>query len=179
MRKLPLPSQAELKARFDYDVETGRLLYKTTPRGVKAEMRGKPAGGRHCEGGWRVRTGGTEYLHCRLVWVWHFGDDPGDLEIDHIDGDRSNDRLSNLRLATRQQQQWNTKKSRSNTSGAKGVSFYKRLGLWRADITVHGEQKTLGYFKDKLSAVEAYRLAATKLHGEFACLNEAIKCQGA
>jgi hypothetical protein len=112
----------------------------------------------------------TNYLHCRLVWMWHYGEDPGDLEIDHIDGNRANDRIENLRLATRSQQQWNVATNSRNTSGVKGVSFYKRLGLWRADIQVNGKQKTLGYFKERAQAVSAYKQAAVVLHGAFARL---------
>lgn len=168
MRKRALPTQQQLRDLFDYDEKVGRLLYRKTPRGVKAEMLGKPSGGRHSEGGWRVCIQGVTYLHCRLVWVWVVGQDPGALEIDHIDGDRSNDRISNLRLATRQQQQWNTDRSCRNTSGCKGVSFYRRLGLWRADIRVGGRQRCLGYFKEKTDALAAYDLAATELQGDFA-----------
>lgn len=103
--------------------------------------------------------------------MWHYGQDPDVLEIDHIDGNRANDRIDNLRLATRQQQQWNVGKSIRNSSGCKGVSLYKRLNLWRADINIAGRQKCLGYFKEKDKAIAAYRAAALALHGQFARLD--------
>ena len=165
-----MPAQAELQRRFDYDPVAGRLVYKVAPSKNQPQRIGQPAGSRHCEGGWVVSVDGASYLHCRLVWMWHCGQDPDLLEIDHIDGNRANDQLLNLRLASRQQQQWNIGPSAKNTSGSKGVSFYRRLELWRADIRVDGRQKCLGYFKEKTAAIAAYRKAAVALHGEFAKL---------
>jgi hypothetical protein len=167
MLKKPMPTQAELKKRFSYDSLVGRLVYLEAPSRNQPQRVGTFAGSKHCEGGWSVSYRGKCYLHCRLVWVWYYGQDPGDNEIDHIDGDRSNDRIENLRLATRAQQQWNIGVTKKNSSGMKGVSFYKRLGLWRADIRVEGRQKNLGYFKNKADAAAAYKSAALALHGEF------------
>ena len=103
--------------------------------------------------------------------MWEYGQDPGALEIDHIDGNRANDRLDNMRLATRRQQQWNVGRNRRNTSGSKGVSLYKRLNLWRADISIDGSKKCLGYFKEKEDAIAAYHAAALAVHGSFAKLD--------
>lgn len=167
-----MPAQDELRRRFNYDATAGRLVYREAPSPNMPQLVGKAAGTRHTEGGWSVSVSGTRYLHCRLVWMWHHGQDPGDLEIDHIDGNRANDRLSNLRLATRQQQQWNVGRNRKNSSGCKGVSLYKRLNLWRADIAVAGRKKCLGYFKEKEQAIAAYRTAALALHGQFAKLGQ-------
>lgn len=165
-----MPAQDELRRRFDYDAAEGRLIYRVAPSPNMLRLIGRPAGSRHTEGGWSVTISSTSYLHCRLVWMWHYGQDPADLEIDHIDGNRANDRISNLRLATRQQQQWNVGKTSRNSSGCKGVSLYKRLNLWRADIAVSGRKKCLGYFKEKDEAIAVYRAAALALHGEFAKL---------
>jgi hypothetical protein len=165
-----MPALTELKRRFDYDTAAGRLIYKAAPSPNQPHQVGKPAGSKHCEGGWTVSVQGTKYLHCRLVWMWHHGVDPAGLEIDHIDGNRANDRIENLRLATRQQQQWNVGSTARNTSGTKGVSFYRRLKLWRADIMIDGRKKCLGYFKEKQAAAAAYRQAALEIHGQFAKL---------
>ena len=161
-----MPAQAELRRRFDYDSSSGRLIHKLSHRA------GLVAGSAHPEGGWAVSVQGIKYLNCRLVWMWYWGNDPAHLEIDHIDGNRANDRISNLRLANRQQQQWNVGLTARNSSGCKGVSLYKRLNLWRADINVAGRKKCLGYFKDKADAIAAYKDAALALHGQFAKLEE-------
>lgn len=166
-----MPTQNELRQRFDYDAAAGRLIYKMAPSPNMARLVGKPAGTRHSEGGWSVTINSTSYLHCRLVWMWHYGQDPATLEIDHIDGNRANDCVGNLRLATRQQQQWNIGRNSRNSSGCKGVSLYKRLNLWRADIAATGRKRCLGYFKDKDQAIATYRAAALALHGQFAKLD--------
>jgi hypothetical protein len=80
-------------------------------------------------------------------------------EIDHIDGDPLNNKWSNLREATRSQ---NNANKVGIAGGLKGASFHKASGLWRADI-----KKGLGYFHTAQEAHEAYVVAAKKLHGEF------------
>lgn len=159
-----LPTQKQLKQLFNYDSETGRLIRISHPKKNQRHLIGKPAGGRHPEGGWRVSVNNTCYLNCRLVWMWNYGEDPGELEIDHIDGDRSNDRLDNLRLATRQQNEANKCTTRANTSGHKGVSWYKRLSKWRVDVC----GKTIGYFSDLDEAIKVRKETAIQLRGEFA-----------
>jgi hypothetical protein len=165
-----LPSQAELQERFTYDPAVGRLFYTTAPCRNQPQRVGTPAGGPHREGGWAVSYKSSIYLHCRLVWMYIYGQDPGDLEIDHINGDRSDDRIENLRLATRQQQQWNVRRTRSNTSGHKGVSYYKRIQKWRAYIRVENKHKHLGYFDTKEEAALVYKAASMSLHGDFHAL---------
>jgi len=96
-----------------------------------------------------------------------YGIDPEELEIDHINGNRADDRIQNLRLATRTEQQWNVGKTKRNKSGHKGVSFYKRLNKWRADIRINGKQKNLGYFETAKEASNAYQEAAKALHKHF------------
>lgn len=169
MNAKPIPPQQVLRERFDYDLELGRLVYRSHPSKNHKHRVGTVAGSRHREGGWQLCIDYIVYLHCRVVWVWVYGADPGELEIDHIDGDRANDRITNLRLANRTQQSWNCGATKRNTSGVKGVSFYKRLGLWRADIRVDGRQKCLGYFKSKEEAAAAYQVAAVQLHGPYYC----------
>ena len=158
----PLPTQAELHERFTYNEEEGRLYWKKHPSNKHQKYNGKPAGGRHNEGGWRV----GEYLHARLVWAFHYGD-PGFMEIDHKDGDRSNDRLSNLRLATRQQNQWNVLAKKS------GANLY-RNGKYRACI--QGEH--LGYFETQEEAMAAYQAECKKRYGDFSKLKESAEPHG-
>lgn len=102
------------------------------------------------------------YMHVALL------NPPKGFEPDHIDCDGLNNRRSNLRLATHQQNLCNKGRQANNTSGHKGVSWHKLAQKWRAEIAVHGRHIYLGLFSDKESAAKAYADAATKHHGEFA-----------
>lgn len=86
-----------------------------------------------------------------------------DRQVDHIDGDRTNNRLENLRLATHSQ---NRRNSRSRSScGMKGVSRHRKR--WSAKITIDGKLKHLGIYDTPEEAHAAYCAAAKELHGEF------------
>lgn len=93
---------------------------------------------------------------------------PDGAEVDHINGDGLDNRKStNLRLATRAENVRNTRTRKTNTSGAKGVSWNKNERRWRAYITVGREQKHLGWFDDLQAAARAYAVASNLYHGEF------------
>ena len=95
-------------------------------------------------------------------------------EVDHIkqvDGSHAQDRLSNLRIASRSQNAMNQRIARNNTSGYKGVYWQKTAGKWKAQIDSCGRRKYLGYFSTPEAAALAYDKAAKGLHGEFAKLN--------
>ena len=163
MKAKPIRNIELLRKQFDYDAESGRLVLVYHPTKNQQWRVGKVAGTKHSEGGWAVRFNGGLFLNARLVWAYHHGD-PGDFEIDHIDEDRSNDRIENLRLATRTDNQRNISTTRANTSGHKGVSWYKRLGKWRVDVC----GKTIGYFSDLDEAIKVRIETATQMCGEFA-----------
>ena len=163
MKHKPIRNLEALRKQFKYDAESGRLILMYHPKKNQQHRIGKVAGTKHREGGWAVRYNGSLYLNARLVWAYHYGD-PMDMEIDHIDGDRSNDRLENLRLANRHQNQWNISITVQNTSGHKGVSWYKRLGKWRVDVC----GKTIGYFADLDEAIKVRLETATEKCGDFA-----------
>jgi len=91
-------------------------------------------------------------------------------QVDHINRNTLDNRRENLRLATSAQNQHNSPKKRINTSGYKGVYFHSVTGLWHSRIVVQGKIIYLGYFRKKEDAAEAYRLAAIKYHGDFACV---------
>jgi hypothetical protein len=93
-------------------------------------------------------------------------------DVDHRDGKGLNNQRSNLRVCTRQQNTWNSGKYMKGTSIYKGVSFCKRTGYFSARICLDGKVVRLGLFRDENSAGEAYNLAASKLFGEFAHLND-------
>lgn len=96
---------------------------------------------------------------------------PKGMQTDHIDGNGLNNQQKNLRICTASQNQMNTGKRKTNTSGFKGVSWDKRNKKWRANIKINGKKIHLGCFDDKLFAYAAYCEACIKYHGEFANLD--------
>lgn len=104
------------------------------------------------------------------VWQNSFGQlPPKGLVIDHKDRDPNNNELSNLRLATVQQNSYNQEKY--STVGVKGVYLCGRnKNPWQAQIRIDGKKVNLGRFATKEEAAESYKKAALEHHGEFACL---------
>ena len=92
------------------------------------------------------------------------------LQVDHINGNRLDNRKENLRLVTKSQNMMNRGVQKNSTSGYKGVNEHQ--GKWRAYILENGKQKHLGVFEDKKEAARAYNKMAKLLHGEYAVLNK-------
>lgn len=93
-------------------------------------------------------------------------------EVDHINGDKLDNRRENLRICTSQNNKMNRPKYSNNTSGFKGVYWRKDKNKWQAKIQFNSKQYSLGYFLNKISAAKSYNIAATKFFKEFACLNK-------
>ena len=109
------------------------------------------------------------YLHQVVAERGGLGQGPGD--IDHIDGNGLNNQRTNLRAATRSQNNANQRISRRNRSGFKGVYWSRAARKWAAQIGVSGKHKYLGVFSTETEAARAYNLAALMEFGEFARLN--------
>lgn len=105
---------------------------------------------------------------------------PPGKEVDHKNHNGLDNRRENLRVATRQQQMWNTRTHHDTASGFKGVLYRHDLApgnvrntrrLWMAYIRMNGKRQSLGHYEDPESAARAHDAAARELHGEFAYLN--------
>lgn len=165
---LPIERLREL---LDYDPETGALTWRARLDYVgkraawnvryAGQIAGTPvAGGYVC-----VRIGKRHFLGHRIAWAMTHGAWP-EFDLDHRDGDPSNNRIANLRPATHANNLRNQRRSKSNTTGFKGVS--RRRGKFRAVIVADGRQHHLGDHATPEAAHEAYTVAAQRLHGEFA-----------
>lgn len=160
-----MPTQERLKELFIYDRETGIFTrIKTTS---SMAVKGYAAGSVNSCGYLRICVDGKEYFSHRLAWLYEFGEFPSGL-VDHINGDRKDNRISNLRQASLSQNGFNRGIQPTNTSGVKGISWCKRRGQWRAIIMCQGKSIHVGYFKEKGRAAEAICKARSLLHGKFA-----------
>lgn len=160
-----LPTIETLRARFDYDPDTGRLYWKV--RASKRTVVGSRAGGpRPSDGYWRVAIKGRQYLVSRIAWALYHGEWPTQM-IDHINGRVDDDRMANLRLATAAQNRGNQAPSVRNTSGYLGITWNAKRGKWQAKISKSGRCRSLGYFKEKEEAARVYAEAAREIRGEF------------
>lgn len=92
------------------------------------------------------------------------------MDVDHINGCKTDNRRSNLRICTRMQNLWNSRTKSSNTSGFKGIDFRQDKGKFRARIRAGGKRIHIGYFDTAELASEAYKKEAKKLHGDFCVL---------
>lgn len=159
MKDLPTPET--LRKLLRYDPETGLLWW------IKTNSQRAPAGS--VAGCLSKRTGyvsvgvnGKRMRAHRVVWMMVYNEIPS--EIDHIDGDRSNNRIENLRLVSRSGNNQNRGVQRNNTSGATGVSFDSYRSRWAARIQSNGKQISLGRFHSFNEAVRAYADAKAKIH---------------
>ena len=160
-----LITQDELKLLLSYNSETGDFTNLVSRSGM-ARI-GKIAGFNRTGYYSQIGLNGKLYYTHRLVWLYVYGYFPK-LIIDHINGDKGDNRLSNLRLASISQNAINQKKlQRNNTSGYKGVSWSKKSRKWRAGSTVNGKTVTIGYFDDVKEAANAYQQFASLKHGDF------------
>lgn len=152
----------QLRKLLDYDLETGVFTWRVN-RG-KARV-GRIAGTKHNRGYLTVVLDQKVYLLHRLAWFWVH--DAWPIEIDHRDRVKTNNRIDNLRQATRQQNLRNTGLQKSNTSGIVGVSWHKRRKKWRAMITIDSKFKELGFFDAISDAAFAREVAEITHFGDF------------
>ena len=153
--------------------ENGDFVWKKRPPHAQRAKVGEVAGSVD-EAGYRIictRINGKRTFigaH-RLAFLVHHGWLP--VEVDHWDTDKSNNRISNLREATRSQNMGNQGVRKNNKTGFNGVGWHNRDQTYYAAITANGKRIHLGYFDCPIEAAKAYDAAAKKYRGEFAKLN--------
>lgn len=158
-------SHEKLLELFDYDAETGELVRRCNVRGLGLNRKGDRPRHKGPNGYAAVGADVKKYLYHRLVWFWHHNEWPE--VIDHIDGDKQNNRIENLRACTQSQNLCNVQIPSDNKSGFKGVSIHIPTGKWRARCGLHKVQHNLGIFDTPGQAAEAVRAFRESLHGSY------------
>lgn len=149
-----------------YDAETGNITWLTY-RNSNARP-GTIAGSRSKSTGYRdIDFLGRAYKAHRIAWLLQTGAWPSAF-VDHINGDRDDNRWSNLRASTVEQNNHNVDDRVDNTSGIKGVHWHAHSKKWRAEIQCHRKKRYLGCYQNISEAAEVVQLAREMLHGEFA-----------
>ena len=156
-----------LKALFYY--KNGKLYNKISRGSAKKDTEA----GYIAEDGYRrVRVDGKYYYIHRLTWLMLTNKEvPEDLFIDHIDGNRLNNHIENLRLASSLENQYNKARQTNGTSVYKGVWFDKVKNCWKASIRFQDKRYYIGQFGSEIEAALAYDELALKIQGKFAKLN--------
>lgn len=161
--KTPTKTQEEhILKNLRYESNTGLLWWNDN---AYHNVRNKQAGNLSEQGYYRVNIKGVLMMSHRIVWFLHNGCWPSG-EIDHIDGDRTNNRIQNLRDVNKNVNQWNRKARQNNVTGLVGVSFIEKSGRYRAQIQARGKNKYLGTFATPQEAHGAYVNAKKELHNE-------------
>jgi hypothetical protein len=156
-----LPPRRLLQALLEYDGSTGLLRWKWRAAITSEQKRwntryaGRAASWMGREGRRRIKIRGRTYLTSRVIWKISYGSDPD--VVDHIDGNPSNDRISNLRSVSQQANARNTKLYRNAPTSTPGVRF--RDGAWQARVG----QQHIGCFPTQKEAVTARNVAASAL----------------
>ena len=175
-----IPTPEELRKLLRYEPETGKLFWLQRPDSMFKSQRDARA--------WNTRYSGKEaftscdshgyhrgsilnhdFLAHRIIWVIETGNSPHD-EIDHVNGNIKDNRISNLRQATRFENAKNTRIHYNNKSGCKGVYWNTMANKWHVQIVSNKIHHYLGVFDNLKDAYKAYADASIKFHGEFSRL---------
>jgi hypothetical protein len=159
----PYPTQARLKELFDYNPDTGeftRLI--TTGNNGKAKAGMVIKGNKDTHGHLQLSVDNVSYRAHRLAWVWMHGVIELDMQIDHINRIKDDNRACNLRLVTASENKQNTKRQINNTSGCSGVS--KQHNKWNASIKIQGKRIHLGSFINKEDAIKVRIMAVQQYY---------------
>lgn len=159
-------TQEFLKKVLDYDPQTGIFTWKITKRGRGGRVEAGTVAGHHSDRGYiTLRLNKKLYLAHRLAWLFVYGNWPSKI-LDHINLDRANNSIANLREVTPTQNNMNMPVRCDSQTGVKGVQWDR--GRWKAQIQCDRKSKYLGRFTTFEAAVAARRAAEEQLFGEYA-----------
>lgn len=145
-----MPSQERLHELFKYNHETGTITRRIqVSSGAKA---GDIAGTSDRDGYRAIMISGKRYFSHRIIWMMVHGECPTDLEIDHENNIKYDNRLDNLRIGTQSENAHNRK-------NIKGYCFHKGRGQWLARMKLNSREKFLGWFNTESEASAAYQVA--------------------
>lgn len=164
MSKETIALSAEtLRELLSYDHDTGQFTrLKAVARKTKV---GSIAGWKDAQGYIQVTVNGNRHKAHRLAWLYVYGHWPTG-QIDHINGNRSDNRLLNLRDASHGENVQNRRRANSNSkTGILGVSLHRPTGRWKAQIRIDQKSIHLGLFDTKEAARDAYLTAKRRIHG--------------
>ena len=156
-------TQEELKTQVEYNADTGIFTWKVRPNNrIKI---GNKAGNHHNRGCIEMSVLGERHLAHRLAWLYVYGYIPK--LIDHIDGNKLNNKISNLREATYAENAYNSKIKSNNKSGVRCVSWDKARQSWEVRIKIDGKLKHFGNYKDLDEAAKVAEKARKEHHTIF------------
>ena len=157
-------TQEELKELIDYNSETGVFTWKVSP--ARQVFSGDIAGTKRKDGYIQIKVKNELILSHRLVWIYMYGYLPK--YIDHINGQRDDNRIINIREVSNQQNSLNSKISKNNTSGIKGVYWDKSRNKWTVRLSIDGKCKFFKRFDDIDLAKLVIEEVRNKYHGKYA-----------
>lgn len=153
-------TQELLKERLTYDPSTGIFRARVKRKQLNV---GDVAGSWTSKGYWRIKIDDQEYSAHRLAWMYMYGEFPPK-HLDHINQDRADNRIDNLREANYCENGQNRRLGRNSTSGYLGVTYSKQSDKWQASICIHKRHKYLGQFATPEQAAAAYAAAKQIYH---------------
>lgn len=164
MNKPPRPTPERIRECFSYDERTGKITRLISTRNAKA---GSDASKNEARGYFNTSVDGHILGSHVVAWVIKTGEYPV-LQIDHINGNRKDNRWCNLRQVTRSQNLQNSKRRLDNSSGVKGVNWHKKCQKWNARLCLNGHSINLGFFTELEDAKAARINAANRIYKEYA-----------
>lgn len=164
MRSIPLPDLQYLETNLAYDSGTGNVFWKVKgPRRVL----GRPLGSLSSSGYLTINLRYRSYQLHRVIWKIVTREDPGDFEIDHRNGIKTDNAWRNLRKATKGQNQQNSPRYKNCKSGLKGVSWKADRGAFVGQVRYNNVIHRTPYFSDKYECQKAVIELRETLHGKF------------
>lgn len=157
-----LPQRSRVLELLDYDSASGAFIWRV-PRKRNQVKAGSAAGSIVANGYLVIGVDGARVYAHRLAWLIVYGDWPT-AGVDHVNGNKADNAIRNLRAATQLENGQNLKRPSHNTSGVTGVSWHRQIGRWFAYVTVEGKRHSAGCHGSIEEAAAARRALKARLH---------------